>query len=52
MSNIVKYNDDKAVVCSQGNCVAVYGETARLVNLMVLIAVFIILGSLVTKALK
>lgn len=42
----------KATLCSQNNCITVYGETASLVNKLVLTAVIIILANLVVKACK
>ena len=40
----------KATVCNKNTCVTVYGETARLVNKLVLTAVIIVLVNLVAKA--
>ena len=51
-NKIIKYNDDKATVCASNNCVTVYGDTARIINGMALIAVFLILLSLMSKASK
>lgn len=52
MNNIQKYNSDKATVCADKNCLTVYGDTAKLINIMAVVAVFLILGTLVIKALK
>lgn len=42
----------KATVCSKDNCVTVYGDTARLINIIAIVAVVFILGAWVHKALS
>lgn len=43
MNNLYKYNqNNKATVCVGKNCVKVYGDTARIVNgIVIVITVFI-----------
>lgn len=53
MSNIYKYNqNNKATVCADKNCVTVYGETAKIVNGIVLAAVIFVGLALLAKALR
>lgn len=50
MNKIQKFNEEKATVCSNKNCVTVYGDTARIINMAACVAVFLILGVVVVKA--
>lgn len=53
MSNIYKYNqNNKATVCADKNCVTVYGETAKIVNGIVIAAVVFVGLALLAKALR
>lgn len=44
--------NDKAVVCANNTCITVFGDTARVVNTLVLLAVFFVAAAWVAKALR
>lgn len=52
MGNLKKYNLEKATICSNKNCVTVYGDTARFINIVVGVAMLIAVGIAIAKALK
>ncbi|MES2516081.1 MAG: hypothetical protein V4580_18140 [Bacteroidota bacterium] len=52
MGNLKKYNSEKATICSNNNCVTVYGDTARFINIIIGVAVLIAVGVAIAKALK
>ena len=51
MNNIYKYNE-RATVCANKNCVTVYGEAAKLINAIVVLAALIVAIAYVAKALR
>lgn len=51
MRKLYKYNE-RATVCANKNCVTVYGETARIVNTLVVAAVLLVALAYVAKALR
>lgn len=53
MSNISKYNqNNKATVCSANRCVTVFGDTARIVNGIVVTVTAIVALAALVKALR
>jgi hypothetical protein len=44
ITEIMISNNEKATLCSKGNCVIVYGDTARLINIIAVAAVIMILA--------
>ena len=53
MNNLYKnYRNEKATLCSNNNCVTVFGETAKVVNTLAVISAVIILAALVAKAFR
>lgn len=50
--NLISTKNEKATVCAKDTCVTVYGDTARIVNVLVLFAVFVTAVALIDKALK
>ena len=51
MSYIMQYSE-MAKVCSNKNCVTVYGDTAKIVNTIAIITVLLISFGLLAKAFK
>lgn len=53
MSNIYKYNEnEKATVCVSNNCITVYGDTARIINGIIITVVAIIALVFLAKVLR
>lgn len=48
MGNLYQYNE-KATVCSGTNCITVYGEAAKWISALVVVAAFFILINLIVK---
>jgi hypothetical protein len=51
-NSINRYNNNKATVCANKVCATVYGETARIVNTIVVAVVFVVGVTIIAKALK
>lgn len=53
MSNLYNYNqNNKATVCADKNCVTVYGDTAKIVNAVVVTAAVLAAVALLAKVLR
>jgi hypothetical protein len=52
MGKIARYNADKATVCADDACVTVYGQAARFVNCVVVVATAFVAIALIAKALR
>ncbi len=51
MNKMYKFNE-KATLCSNGKCVTVYGDTAKMINTIMVLAVLVAVISYVSKALR
>lgn len=52
MNNIIKYEKQKATICSNNICVTVYDETAKIVNTIIIGTVLLVGVAVVMKAFK
>lgn len=52
MNYVSKYNNNKATVCADKNCVTVYGDAAKLINMIAVYAALIVAIAYVVKALR
>jgi len=53
MSNLYKYNkNEKATVCANKTCVTVYGDTARVINNIVVFTVLVAALLYLAKAIR
>lgn len=53
MKNLYKYSqNEKVTICAKNICITVYGETAKVVNILAVCAIILLLGALVVKAFR
>jgi len=52
MNKVIAYQSDKATVCDNKTCITVYGETAKAINIIAVIAALITALAYLAKALR
>ena len=52
MKMLAKRGSEKATVCSNNNCITVYGRTAELINILAITAALLITVSVISKITK
>jgi hypothetical protein len=52
MHNIQKNNNDKATICIKNNCATVYGDAAKIVQVLVVAATIVVTTLFIAKLTK